>query len=83
MALKSEASRIDFVRNLIMDGYTCQQIIMATYNWVTKTKVIKQLQRAKIVMLVSDCEKNSFEGANEEINLIMFFDSLSNITKSG
>ena len=76
LQFRTEKDRLAFIEDLVLNGYTCQQIIKAVYAWVMSENAHSQIKKARVVRLVSDIEKNIFEGGRDDINLILFFDKL-------
>jgi hypothetical protein len=79
LQLRAERDRLSFINDLVMDGFTCQQIIKAVYSWALNDINLTQVKKVRIVKLVSDIEKNVFEGGRDDLNLILFFDKLKQI----
>jgi hypothetical protein len=77
--LRTEKDRIAFINDLVLEGFTCQQVIQAVYKYAMGDHSMAQLKKVRIVKLVSDVEKNIFEGGRDDLNLILFFDKLKQI----
>lgn len=76
MELESETDKLEFVNNLVLDGYTCQQVIKAVFSWAISQDGLSQICQARIVKLISDTEKSIFEGGRDDLNLLLFFEKL-------
>jgi len=79
LQFRTEKDRLAFINDLVMDGFTCQQVIKAVYTWAMAEINLTQIKKVRIVKLVSDIEKNIFEGGRDDLNLILFFDKLKHI----
>lgn len=79
MKLKQEADRIDFVMNIIYEGYICSQVLIALYGWIHTPNILGEKQKINMVKLCSDIEKNIALGGKDDINLIYMFDKIAKI----
>ena len=79
LQLRAEKERITFINDLVLEGFTCQQVIKAVYNWANTDHILSQIKKVRIIKLVSDIEKNVYEGGRDDLNLLLFFDKLRTI----
>ena len=80
IGLRTEKEKLNFVNEFIYSANTCQQFINAVDKWVhSDTKLLKDAQRAKLAILISDIEVNVFEGGRDDLNLLLFLEKMAKI----
>lgn len=70
---------IELTQNIIRSGYPILNIIKVINMTVIRTKNLKDSHKSEICILMSSCEKNLIEGADEYIQLLYILSSIKNI----
>lgn len=80
--LHKEEEKINFIENLIKEGFMCNQVVFACHDWILKQKDIDSFKKAQIITLLSDIDKYISLGSRDDLNLMLFFDKISKILKN-
>lgn len=70
---------IELSQKIIRSGYPILNIVKVINTKIIKTTNLKDSHKARICMLMSSCEKNLIEGADEYIQLLYILSSIKNI----
>ena len=77
--IKGEADKVDYIMNIICEGYICSQVLTALHKWIHTAKILSEKQKINMVKLASDIEKNIALGGKDDINLLFMFDQIAKI----
>lgn len=64
---------MEFIDNILLDGYPCFEIISQIFDLVVQKKDISAVKRARILERIGSCEQMVLEGGREDLNLKSLF----------